>query len=129
MKIIYILFFLLAAGQVNAQKIYSIFVNLYTDSLKLGTYNYINIVGITDKGNFLPLDSSQLIFKSSEGQFIGNNWFYDKNSKPEKIKFTVYLKDNPKMICNFEIYIKMHEENIPLPLESDIIKQKSTKKS
>lgn len=129
MKLIYILLLLICTNESKAQKIDSIFVNLYTDSLKVGTYNYINIVGVTDKGNYVPLDTSHLKFKSSEGQFFGNNLLLDNKSKAEKVKFTVCLKENPKMKCNFDIYVKKHEDSSPLPLESDIIKQRVKKKS
>ena len=129
MKIIYLILLLVSANYCNAQKIDSIFVNLYTDSLKVGTYNYINIVGLTDQGNYIPVDTSHLKFKSSAGEFFGNNLFLDKNSKIEKVKFTVCLKEKPSMSCNFEIFIKKHEDNSPLPLENDIIKQKVIKKS
>ncbi|MEO6720710.1 MAG: hypothetical protein ABIN67_10090, partial [Ferruginibacter sp.] len=65
-----LLFLLIISGSiVKAQKIDSIYVNLYTDSLKKGTYNYINVDGRLSNGSYLPLDSSQIIFKASAGKF------------------------------------------------------------
>ncbi|MBA3674977.1 MAG: hypothetical protein H0W75_08510, partial [Chitinophagaceae bacterium] len=56
-----------------AQRIDSIFVNLYTDSLKKGTYNYINVDGLLSNGRYVPLDSTQIIFWASVGKFSGND--------------------------------------------------------
>lgn len=111
----------------NAQKIDSIFVNLYTDSLKKGTYNYINIVGVTDKEFFIPLDTTQLVFKSSDGDFFGNSLFIAPDYKKEKVTIEVFLKQNPALKCRFDIYIKKHEDTTPLPTESEIIKRKTKK--
>jgi len=67
----FLLLVLLIPGTiVKAQKIDSIYANLYTDSLKKGTYNYINIDGLLSNGSYLPLDSTQVIFKSSAGKFF-----------------------------------------------------------
>ena len=38
--------------QISAQNLDSIFFNLYTDSLKKGTYNYINVDGQFTDGAF-----------------------------------------------------------------------------
>jgi len=53
----------------KAQKIDSIYVHLYTDSLKKGTYNYINIDGKLSNGRYLPLDTTDLVFSASDGKF------------------------------------------------------------
>ena len=39
----------------NAQKIDSIYFHLYTDSLKKGTHNYINIDGKTSDGKWMQV--------------------------------------------------------------------------
>ena len=38
-----------------AQKVQEIYLHLYTDSLKKGTYNYINIDGKMTDGSWMPL--------------------------------------------------------------------------
>lgn len=90
----------------RAQKIESIYVNLYTDSLKKGTYNYINIDGKMPNGRYLPLDSTQLIFWASAGKFSGNSLWIDKNFKEDKIDIKVTLRNNPGMVKTFTMYIK-----------------------
>jgi len=90
----------------RAQKIESIYVNLYTDSLKKGTFNYINIDGKMSNGRFLPLDSTQLIFWSSAGKFNGNSLWIDKGITDDKINIKVTLRKNPAMVKEFTMFIK-----------------------
>jgi hypothetical protein len=81
-------------------------VNLYTDSLKKGTYNYINIDGLLSNGKYLPLDSTHLIFWSSAGKFSGNSLWIDRNFAADKIDIKVTLRSNPGLYKEFSIYIK-----------------------
>lgn len=90
----------------KAQKVESIHVNLYTDSLKKGTFNYINIDGRMPNGRYIPLDSTHLIFQSSAGKFVGNNLWIDRNTTLEKIDVKVILRNNPSLYKEFSIYIK-----------------------
>ena len=102
-----ILFCLIFSASVaRAQKIDSIYVNLYTDSLKKGTFNYINIDGLLSNGKYLPLDSTQLILWASEGKFRGNSLWIDKNFAGEKISFKATLRNNPLLYKEFVIFIK-----------------------
>ena len=99
--------FLLCAGtKLRAQKIDSIYVHLYTDSLKKGTYNYINIDGRMPGGRYIPLDSTHLLFWASAGTFKGNSLWIDRNFSGEKIDFKVTLRSNPALFKEFSIYIK-----------------------
>lgn len=97
---------LLSTGSVYAQKIESLHVNLYTDSLKKGTYNYINIDGRMPGGRYIPLDSTHLLFWASAGTFKGNSLWIDRNFNGEKIDFKVTLRSNPALFKEFSIYIK-----------------------
>jgi len=81
-------------------------VNLYTDSLKKGTYNYINIDGQLSNGNYIPLDSTHLIFRASAGKFNGNSLWIDRDFTGDKVDFTVTLRSNPSLFKTFSIYIK-----------------------
>ncbi|HNK28807.1 MAG TPA: hypothetical protein PKG65_07785 [Ferruginibacter sp.] len=101
-----LIFLLLGTGSVYAQKIESLHVNLYTDSLKKGTYNYINIDGRMPGGRYIPLDSTHLLFWASAGTFKGNSLWIDRNFSGEKIDFKVTLRSNPALFKEFSIYIK-----------------------
>jgi len=90
----------------NAQKLDSIFVNLYTDSLKLGTFNYINVDGLFANGSYQPLDSTTLTFTSSHGIFYGNNLWLDSSLTEEKIAIKVFVKEDKKKCKDFEMFIK-----------------------
>ncbi|MCX6314481.1 MAG: hypothetical protein NTX08_07095 [Sphingobacteriales bacterium] len=97
---------LMATGLLRAQKIEGIYVDLYTDSLKKGTYNYINIDGLLSNGKYTPLDSSHLILKASAGKFSGNNLWIDPDFSQEKITIRATLKKDPTMFKEFDVYIK-----------------------
>ena len=96
----------LFASLAKAQKIDSIYINLYTDSLKKGTYNYINVDGLLSNGHYMPLDSTQLIFTSSAGKFYGNSLLIGRDFKDEKVLIKVVLRSKPSLCKEFEMYIK-----------------------
>lgn len=109
-KILLAFFLLLAVNAVKAQKIDSIFVHLYTDSLKAGTYNYINIDGLMSNGRYLPLDTNHIVLKSDYGTFYGNSLWVEKAFKKDKVHISVCLKDDPKSMHEFDMYIKKKED-------------------
>ncbi|HEY8687961.1 MAG TPA: hypothetical protein VIM07_01905 [Chitinophagaceae bacterium] len=120
--------FIFLSAFAKAQKIENIFVNLYTDSLKKGTYNYINVDGQLSNGKYIPLDSSQIIFHASEGKFYGNNLWIDKDFKNERVFIKIVLKEDPKLNKEFTMYIKQKPDNEKLPTSEEIVKEKKTKK-
>ncbi|HEX2683045.1 MAG TPA: hypothetical protein VHL77_03895 [Ferruginibacter sp.] len=106
MKKFLLLLFFSGSLYANAQKIESIHANLYTDSLKKGTFNYINIDGKLSNGRYTPLDSSDLIFWSSAGKFSGNNLWIDRDIQATKVDIKVSLRNNPALVKEFTIYVK-----------------------
>lgn len=123
MKHFLLLFFIISFNNATAQKIDSIYVNLYTDSLKKGTFNYINIDGRLQNGNYTPLDSSSLNFSSSAGYFKGNSLWVDKDIKAAKISVKVVVKSNPSLNKSFDIYIKQLPDNERLKTAEEIINE------
>jgi hypothetical protein len=111
----------------KAQKIDSIFINLYTDSLKKGTYNYINVDGQLSNGSYLPLDSTQLIFWASQGKFSGNSLWIDKDFKYDRVLIKVLLRSNPKLSKEFTIYIKKKPDDERLPTDEELMNEIKTK--
>ncbi len=131
MKPLLLLLFTLAAFTAKSQKIDSIYVNLYTDSLKRGTYNYINVDGLLSNGRYLPLDSTQINFSASAGKFTGNSLWVEHGFAEEKITISVVLKKNPLLRKEFDMYIKQKPDG-PLKTEEEILrglKQQKKKKS
>ena len=115
MKRLLLLFtFLIALNQVKAQKVDSIYFNLYTDSLKKGTYNYINVDGKLSDGRWLPLTAKEINFTASSGSFDGNSLFIDSSFNGKKITVKAILKQNPQIYREVTIYIKttIHDEKL-----------------
>ena len=122
------LFFLLLliSSFAKAQKVESIYVDLYTDSLKKGTYNYINIDGKLSTGKFIPLDSTNIIFTSSDGRFSGNSLWIDPDFKKEKVSIKAVLKSNPSMYKEFTIYIKKKPNDEKLKTLDELMKENNS---
>ncbi|WP_152268797.1 hypothetical protein [Agriterribacter humi] len=104
-----------------AQKVDSIYFNLYTDSLKKGTYNYINVIGKLSNGNFRPMDSTQLIFTSSYGKFYGNSLWLPFEPTVEKVDITVKARQIPSQILYRTIYIKKKADDEKLKTVDEIM--------
>lgn len=119
---------MLAGVSVKAQHIDSIYVNLYTDSLKKGTYNYINIDGLMSNGKYLPLDSTHIIFTASAGKFYGNSLFIDKNFEADKVNIKAVLRNNPAIFKEFTIYIKIKPDSDNLKTVDELLNGTSNKK-
>lgn len=112
----------LLASSATAQKIDSIYVHLYTDSLKKGTYNYINIDGLLQNGRYLPLDTTQLVFTASSGRFVGNTLFIDKDFKEEKVTIKTVLKANPALYKEFVMYVKKKNDDENLRTVDELLR-------
>ena len=123
MKQFLLLFFTLNFSLVKAQQIDSIYVHLYTDSLKKGTYNYINIDGRLTNGSYLPLDDSQLTFTASSGEFKGNSLWVDKDFKYDKVRIKVVLKSNPSQHKEFDMYVKQKPDSEKLKTVEEILNE------
>jgi hypothetical protein len=113
--------FILANISVKAQAVDSIYVNLYTDSLKRGTYNYINIDGLMSNGKYLPLDSTHIFFSASAGRFYGNSLFIDKNITADKVNIRAVLRNNPAIYKEFTMYIKIKTDNQNLKTVDELL--------
>lgn len=113
----------------HAQKIDSIYFNLYTDSLKKGFYNYINVDGKTDKGVWMPLTTHEVTLKANTGRFEGNDLFIDSSYTAESVKVTAELKANPAVKKEVVIYIRKRGFDEPLKTEEQILDEIKKDKS
>ncbi|MDQ6815487.1 MAG: hypothetical protein M3040_17280 [Bacteroidota bacterium] len=115
----------------KAQKIDSIYFNLYTDSLKKGVYNYINVDGKLSNGKFLPLMSDEVTFTSSFGKWEGNSLIIDRASKVDSVLITATLKSRPEVKKSVIIHVKKVEAEAALKTEEELLnewKKKGKKK-
>jgi hypothetical protein len=102
--------FIFICGAAKGQKIDSIYINLYTDSLKKGTYNYINVDGLLSNGKYIPLDSNHVVFSSSYGKFYGNSLWIENAAYPNPVAIRVALRKNPSVQKDFVMFIKTKED-------------------
>ena len=130
MRILLISFFCMIGYGLSAQKVDSIYFHLYTDSLKKGFYNYINVDGKLSDGSWTPLDSSQILFIYDAGFFKGNDLFIDSSYKGETVRVKAILKTNPGVHKEVVIYIRKRGFTEPLKTNEQILdemRQKSAK--
>lgn len=115
---------IVAASVLNAQKVDSIYFHLYTDSLKKGTYNYINVDGKLSNGNWKPLTAKDLQFSSSSCEFSGNELIIPADFKERKITVKAVLKSNPAIWKETTIWIKQNPDPLFLPTKDEILNNK-----
>lgn len=99
----------LASRSTQAQQVDSIYFHLYTDSLKKGVHNYINVDGKLSDGRWLPLTAKELNFTASAGRFDNCNLIIDSSFKGEKVTVKATLKSNPLIWKEVTIYMKTVE--------------------
>jgi hypothetical protein len=127
LKTILLVLFTISSFACEAQKIEKIFVNLYTDSLKKGTLNYINIDGQLSNGRYLPLDSTKILFTCAQAKFAGNSIIIPTNFTAEKVTIKTTLKSDPTIFKEFDVYIKKMEDP-PLKSANEIMAETKTSK-
>jgi hypothetical protein len=127
LKTILLVLFTLTTFLSKAQTIDKIFVNLYTDSLKKGTHNYINIDGQLSNGRYLPLDSTKILFTCAQAKFAGNSIIIPANFVEEKVSIKAVLKANPAVFKEFDVYIKKMEDP-PLKSTNEVMAEIKTSK-
>ena len=122
-----ILCFLISIGA-KCQKIDSIYFNLYTDSLKKGVYNYINVDGKLRNGKYMPLMDNEVVFKSNIGSWKGNSLILDTSTKEEKVTITATLKSSTEVTKSTDIYLKKINSDAILKTEKEVIENWGKKK-
>lgn len=110
-----------------AQKIDSICFHLYTDSLKKGTHNYINVDAKLSDGKWKPLSAKELSFTSSYGTFEGNELILPDKPAVEKLTIKAVLKSDPALLKEITIWIKKKPDDELLPTTDEVLKNKSPK--
>jgi hypothetical protein len=120
-KIVFSLAFILVGLVGKSQKVESIYFNLYTDSLKKGFYNYINVDGHTTDDRWLPLDSTAIKFTTTGGTFKGNNLFIDSAYHGETVTVRAVLRSNPSIWKETVINIRRRGFDEPLKTSEEIL--------
>jgi hypothetical protein len=113
--------FIIASFAAKAQKVDSIYFNLYTDSLKKGVHNYISVDGKLSNGTYLPLMADEVILTSSAGKWDGNSIIIDSSYKKDSVVITAKLKSNGSIAKSVTIYIKRFEAVELLKTEQEVL--------
>lgn len=106
-------------GQVKEFK--GIAFHLYTDSLKKGVQNYINVDGLQSDGHWFPLDTTLISYSSSGGRWEQNNLIIPTDYKKDSVVIKVFLLQQPIMTQTTTIYIKKNPDPTVLPTQQDIL--------
>lgn len=122
-KIVILVMLVMSFGASSAQKIDSLYFNLYTDSLKKGFYNYISVDGKLADGSWQPLDSTQVIFTSNGGFFKGNDLFIDSSYSGETVTIKAMLINNRNIWKETTIYIRKRGFDEPLKSNEEILNE------
>ncbi len=127
-KILFFIFITAAASPLYAQKVDSIYFNLYTDSLKKGQHNYINVDAKMSNGRWIPLTSKEVQFSCASATFSGNELIIPADFKEEKVTVKAVLKNNPSVWLERIIWIKTKPDG-DLPTKEEIMRGIPQKKN
>lgn len=120
-KLFFLTTFILVGFFASSQKIESIYFNLYTDSLKKGFYNYINVDGKTTTNEWMPLDSTTIKFTANTGRFQSNDLFIDSAYVGDSVVVKAVLKANPGIWKQVTVYIRKRGFDEPLRSSDEIL--------
>lgn len=107
----------------SAQQVDSIFFHLYTDSLKKGQHNYINVDGKLSNGKWMPLSSKEVEFSCPTAKFQGNELIIPEDFQEKTVVVTAVLRSNPAQRIETTIWIKQSPDPF-LPGSGEAIPKK-----
>ncbi|MFM2137901.1 MAG: hypothetical protein RJA57_208 [Bacteroidota bacterium] len=116
----YLICFLIVAATApaRAQPIDSLCFRLYTDSLKKGQHNYINVDGRRPDGKWMPLTSKELHFHCDSAVFEGNELIVPPEFTPLKVTVTAVFRTDTTRRIERTIWIKQMPDG-PLPTQEE----------
>lgn len=106
MRILFFILLFAVRGSAWSQQVDSIYFHLYTDSLKKGQHNYINVDGKLNNGRWIPLTAREVEFYCATAVFQGNELIIPVDFSGEKVTVKATLKANPRMVIERTIWIK-----------------------
>ena len=121
-KYLIIITLALVSSPLFAQKVDSIFFHLYTDSLRKGQHNYINVDGKLSNGGWMPLSTKEIDLSCASAKFEGNELVIPFGFTEPKIIVKAVLKANPSIRIERTIWIRQNPDP-DLPTREEI-KQK-----
>ncbi len=128
-KILQFIILICLSSPLFAQKVDSIYFHLYTDSLKKGQHNYINVDGKLSNGRWLPLTEKEVMFSCPQAKFEGNELIIPSDFKEERVTVTAVLRSNQQIVIEKTIWIKKIPDDEWLPSKDDVLKGNSPKRN
>jgi len=122
-KLVLIISCVFVGELLSAQKVDSIVFHLYTDSLKKGTHNYINVDGKLSNGSWQPMTAKEVKFGSSACEFSGNELVIPPNFSGDKIVVWAELKTDPSQRIERTIWIKKKPDPEFLPTKDEVMRE------
>lgn len=122
-KILLILIIAAAGQNAFAQKVDSIYFHLYTDSLKKGTHNYINVDGKLSNGRWTPLTSKDIKFTTTYGEFKGNDLVLPEEPTVDQLTVKAVLISNPAIWREVTIWIKKKPDDELLKTNEEVLNE------
>jgi hypothetical protein len=113
----------------KAQQIESIEFHLYTDSLKKGVYNYINIDGKMSDGSWRPLNTKLVQLSCNTGTWDGNSLIIDSSYAKDSVVVTATMKGNTALQKTVTIYMKKNLMDPKLKTEEELLNEWDKKSS
>jgi hypothetical protein len=110
----------LSGSVLKAQQVDSIFLNLYTDSLKKGQHNYINVDGKLSNGKWMPLSSKEIEFSCATAKFQGNELIIPEGFNDSSVTIKAVLRSNPSVHLERTIWIRQKPDPL-LPTSREIM--------
>ena len=120
-KILLLILFAAPVKAIFSQKVDSIYFHLYTDSLKKGQHNYINVDGKLSNGRWIPLTAKEVLFSCPDAGFEGNELIIPDDFKKEKVTVSAVLRSNLSVIIEKTIWIKKKPDDEVLPTRDETI--------
>jgi hypothetical protein len=128
MKYWIVLLMVIFSTAVIGQKVEDIYFNLYTDSLKKGVHNYINVDAKLANGSYLPLMTDEIKFTSTYGKWEGNSIIIDSAFCLDSIIVTAQLIKQPDLTKVITIYMKKNLVEPALKTEKELLDEWNKKK-
>ncbi len=119
-KILFVCLIVIAGAGLKAQQVDSIFFHLYTDSLKKGQHNYINVDGKLSDGKWMPLSSKEIEFSCATATFKGNELIIPEDFRDSSVTVKAVLRSNPSVFLEKTIWIKQKPDPL-LPTSREVM--------
>jgi len=113
-----------------AQKVDSIYFHLYTDSLKKGQHNYINVDGKLSDGRWKPMTDREVIFSCTTASFEGNELIIPDEFSNKTVLVRAVLRANPAVWIEKTIGVKqIPDPELPDPANRSTPRSRSGNKN